>query len=208
MLLQPWFDLVGECGNEADHGLPMGPVSCQRVVCRVSCVGCRVSVVFPVSNVQHLVRVSSSRVEPPVASHAQPRLGKAIGEMARFCQRPARRRFDRCFGAFAKQFACQTRCPRPGLGCRRHGAGIRLAAPRIRKRLCFSESPLIPLPDKHLHLHLAGRTAHLVPASCPVVPTAQGQTVDGGGEGPFDNRGAEANLVVACRAPGPAAAVV
>jgi hypothetical protein len=132
MLLQPWFDLVGECGNEADHGLPMGPVSCQCVMCRVSDVGCRVSVVFPVSGVQHLVRVSSSRVEPPVASHARPRLGKAIGEMARFCQRPARRRFDRCFGAFAKQFACQTRRPRPGLGCRRRGAamaGIRLAAP-------------------------------------------------------------------------------
>jgi hypothetical protein len=128
MLLQSWFDLVGECGNEADHGLPMGPVSCQCVVCRVSCVGCRVSVVFPVSDVQHLVRVSSGRVEPLVASHAQPRLGKAIGEMARFCQRPARRRFDRCFGAFAKQFACQTRRPRPGLGCRRHGAGIQASS--------------------------------------------------------------------------------
>jgi hypothetical protein len=99
-----------------------------RYLVNVSCFVCRVSVVFPVSNVQHLVRVSSSRVEPPVASHARPRLGKAIGEMARFCQRPARRRFDRCFGAFAKQFACQTRRPRPGLGCRRHGAGYRHTA--------------------------------------------------------------------------------
>jgi hypothetical protein len=101
-------------------------MGCQwaRCLVSVSCVVCRISVVFPVSGVQHLVRVSSSRVEPPVASHARPRLGKAIGEMARFCQRPARRRFDRCFGAFAKQFACQTRRPRPGLGCRRRGAGI------------------------------------------------------------------------------------
>jgi hypothetical protein len=162
----------------------------------VSCVLCPASC-------QSVVNASLVESSPLVACHARPRLGKAIGEMARFCQRPARGRFNRCFGAFAKQFACQTNRPRAGLGCTRHRAGIQLVPSRIRKRLCFSESPLNPPGPPHLHP--SGRTAHLVPASCPVAPTRPhghpSQQSSGHctwlddrrwGRGALDNGGAEA----------------
>jgi hypothetical protein len=190
-------------------------------VCPASCVLCPASC-------QSVVNVPLVESSPLVASHARPRLGKAIGEMARFCQRPARGRFNRCFGAFAKQFACQTNRPRAGLGCSRHGAGIQLAASRIRKRLCFSESPLNPPGQASARAiwaasrYPSGRTAHLVPASCPVAPTrphahtptrpsqhSSGHSTwpDGRrwGRGALDNGGAEAisMLRAAHRAPPP-----